>query len=63
MLQVHAFEWGEPRGMLEKLQILRKYLKNHLLTNGLIFIYKGQELIAICSSFRVVNEQLPSEEP
>lgn len=41
---------------------LRKYLKGHVLTNGLIFIYKGQDLIAICSSFRVVNEELPNEE-
>lgn len=62
MLQVHAFEWGKPKGMLEKLQILRKYLKSHLLTNGLIFIYKGQDLTAICSSFRVVNEELSNEE-
>lgn len=48
--------------MLEKLQILRKYLKSHLLTKGLIFKYKGQDLIAICSSFRVVNEELSNEE-
>lgn len=40
---------------------LKKHPKSHVLTNGLIFIYKGQDPKAICSSFRVVNEELPNE--
>lgn len=41
--------------------LLGRYLKSHVLTNGLIFIYNGQDLTAICSSFRTVNEEAGSK--
>jgi hypothetical protein len=57
---MYAFVKGSQEVCLKKFKLfttLGKYLKSHVLTNGLIFIYEGQDLIAICSSFREVNEE------
>lgn len=61
--------WFEVKGNPEKewkkfrpLAAPGKHLKSQKLTNGLIFIYKGQDLITISSSFWVVNEEQKNEE-